>query len=82
MRTISKTKPYVYKTTGQEVETEREIFENLKQQKEFDKEFLENIDKMLEAHRVNEIQYYALLLYGIKLDKEKIIEILKARKAK
>jgi len=44
--------------------------------------FVENIDKMLEAHRVNEIQYYALLLYGIKLDKEKIIETLKARKAK
>ena len=82
MRTISKDKPYIPKSAKQEAEMEQEVLASLKRQKEFDKEYLKKLNDMIEDHRASEIQYYALLLYGIKIDKEKALEIIKARKAK
>ena len=82
IRTISRQKPYINRQYKQEAELEREIQEyNLKQQK-FENDAIEKLNNLIEEHKVNEIQYYTLLLYGIKLDKETILEKLKARKAK
>ena len=82
IRTISRQKPYINKQYKQEAKLEREIQEyNLKQQK-FENDAIEKLNNLIEEHKVDEIQYYALLLYGIKLDKETILEKLKARKAK
>jgi len=82
IRTITKQNPYIQKQQKQNAEMEREIQEYLAKQKEFDKDINDRLNKSIEDIRVNKIQYYALLLYGIKVDKEKILEILKARKAK
>ena len=82
IRTITKQKSYIQKHQRQEVEMEQEILASLKRQKEFDKEYLEKLTDMIDAHRASEIQYYALILYGIKLNKEKVLEEIKARKAK
>jgi hypothetical protein len=82
MRTISKVKPYISKSEQQEIEMEQEVLASLKRQREFDKECLEKLNDMIVDHRVSEIQYYALMLYGIKIDREKALEIIKARKAK
>ena len=81
IRTTSKINPYIPKRAKLEAEMDQKILASLEQQKEFDKE-LEKLTNMIEDHRASEIQYYALLLYGIKIDKEKVLEIIKARKAK
>ena len=82
IRTISNQKPHIHKRPKQEAETERELHEYLTRQKELESETQEKLNKTIENLKVQEIQYNALLLYGIKLDREKILEILKARKAK
>ena len=82
IRTITKQKSYIHKQQRLEAEKEQEVLASLKRQEEFDKEYLEKLADMIDVHRANEIQYYALLLYGIKIDKEKILENIKARKAK
>ena len=81
-RTISPGRPYKHKECKLEAEKEKELLAYLQKQKELDKEITENLDNAIENINAGEIQYNALLLYGIKLDKEKILEILKARKAK
>ena len=81
-RTITQRKPYIHKQQKHEAEIEQETLAYLKKQKELEQETVENLNKALENIKVQEIQYNALLLYGIRLEKEKIIEILKARKAK
>jgi len=81
-RTITQQKPYIHKQQKQEAAIVQETLAYLKKQKELERETAENLNKALENIKVQEIQYNALLLYGIRLEKEKIIEILKARKAK
>ena len=81
-RTISANRPYKHKECKQKYEKEQELLAYLQKQKELDKEIGEKLNNVVEDLEVSEIQYYALLIYGIKLDKEKILQKLKARKAK
>ena len=82
IRTITQQKPYIHKQQKQEAEIEKETAVYLKKQKELEQETVESLNRVLEDIKVQEIQYNALLLYGIRLEKGKILEILKARKAK
>lgn len=82
IRTISKPKPYIQKQQKQEIEFEQKIQDFYKKQKEIENKALEESDKLIDNHRAGEIQYYALLLFGVKIEKEKISETIKARKAK
>lgn len=85
IRTISQQRPYIQKQQKLQSEMERELQEynsQLEERKKLENEAMEKLNNMIEAHRVDEIQYYALLIYGIKLDKEEILQKLKARKAK
>jgi len=81
-RTISPNRPYIQKELKQQADIEQEISEYLKKQKELETEYSEKVNDALLEIRAQDISYKALLLYGIKIDKEKIIETLKARKAK
>lgn len=81
-RTVTRQKPYTHKLQKQETEKEQELLAYFQKQKELDKEITEKLNNAIDNIRASEIQYNALLLYGIRLDKEKILEILKARKAK
>ena len=82
LRTITQQKTYIQKQQKQEAEMEQELQSYLTKQKELDNEIGEKLNKAVENLKVSEIQYYALLIYGIKLDKEKILQKLRARKAK
>ena len=82
-RTITKQKPYIQnKVNVSTAYDEQEILVSLNRQKQIYEDWLEKLKEIIENNKVNEIQYYALLLYGIKLDKETIVRKLKARKAK
>lgn len=82
IRTVSQQKTFIQKTLKEKAEKEQELNEYLRKRKELDKEITEKLNNAVVNLKASEIQYNALLLYGIKLDKEKILEILKARKAK
>ena len=82
VRTITKQKPYIQKLQKEEAEKELELQEYIVKQKELDNDIQEKLNEAFDNIKASEIQCNALLLYGIKLDKEKILEILKARKAK
>ena len=81
-RTVTRQKTYTQKLQKQETEKEQELIAYIQKQKELDKEITEKMNDAIKNLRVSEIRYNVLLLYGISLDKEKILEILKARKAK
>ena len=80
-RTISSNRPYIQKNYKQKAEKEQELLAYLRKQKELDKEITEKLNNSVENFRASEIQYNLLILYGIKLDKEVILQKLKARKA-
>lgn len=81
-RTVTRQKPYTHKLQKQETEKEHELLEYIQKQKDLDNEIIEKLNNAVDNLRAGAIQYNALLLYGIRLDKEKILERLKARKAK
>ena len=82
VRTITKQKPYIQKLQKEEAEKELELQKYIVKQKELDNDIRENLSEAVDNITASEIQYNTLLLYGINLDKDKILEILKARKAK
>jgi len=81
-RTVSPNRSYIQKEQKQQTKREQELQEYLKKQKELEIECTEKMNNALMDIQAQDIIYNALLLYGIKVNKEKIIEILKARKAK
>ena len=81
-RTISQNKPYKPKICKQQAEMEQECQAYFEKQKELEKELQEKMDNALIELRAQNLSYQMLLFYGIKIEKEKIIETLKARKAK
>ncbi len=82
IRTVTSQKQYIPKSVRQEAEKERKLQEYLNKQKEFNKEIQSQMDEVIQNLRAADFQNQIYFLYGIKIDKEKILEILKARKAK
>ena len=82
LRTVTHQKPYIQKSRKEEAEKEQELLEYIKKQKELENDIQDKLNEAVENIKASEIQYNALLLYGIKLNKEQILEKLKARKAK
>ena len=81
-RTVSPCKLYKPKSYSKEAEAEQRLQIYLEKQKQFDIEFQEKINNALIDMQAQDISFSMLWLYGIKISKEKIIETLKARKAK
>ena len=82
-RTVSVPKRYIQKPCKKDAEMEQRLREYLDRQEKVEKQMQEMQEKLNDLFITSKTEniYYTFLLYGIKLDKEKIIQKLKARKA-